>query len=139
MDVEQSSNHSDTDWIKVKQLSSLLLIEWSISAFTEKVSASLMQEEYDSLYKTIRLSIYSKRFEEPVIYDYPIRNSAGKMQIPVKFPFQAFQLKLLFYNSSNLKLIIAKTPDVPIDPSQMAINPSYPGCLIFSAYTEYGE
>lgn len=140
MDLEWARNASDTDWIKGKQISALLLTEWHISAFTEKVSATLMQEEYESLYKIIRLNLYPIGSKEPAVYDYPISSSAGKVKIPIKPAFQAFQLKLLFYNSSNMKLAIAKTPDVSLDLRDILKDSSHPGHrLFFSAYTDYGE
>ncbi|MGD6815464.1 hypothetical protein [Metabacillus sp. 84] len=140
MDFEKASAASRTDWIQVKQVSSFLFTEWHISALTEKASSHLMKEEYESLYKIVKLSLYRHDGKEPVTYDYPIHSSAGKKKLFFPKGFSAFQLHLILINSSNLKLFAAKTPDLPSARTDVLgdfLNADYR--LYFSAYTDYGE
>ncbi|KZZ86322.1 MULTISPECIES: hypothetical protein [Bacillaceae] len=136
MYFERAQDSSDTDWIKAKQISALLITEWHVSEVTQRASPILMHEDYESLYKIMRLSLYANGSIEPVCYDYPIYSSSGKMKLYTKSGFHAFQLKLLFFNSSNMMLAAAKTPDLSFDLSKKTIDSFQ---TYFSAYTDYGE
>ncbi|MBS2969694.1 hypothetical protein J9317_13055 [Metabacillus sp. KIGAM252] len=140
MNFDRAQETSGTDWIKAKQVSSLLITEWHVSAVTERASSILMHEDYESLYKIIRLSLYPDGSKQPIRYDYPMYSSTGKMDLHTRLGFCAFQLKLLFFNSSNMMLTAAKTPDIPLDLSDRMNDPSHADYrLYFSAYTDYGE